>query len=147
VIGNRAQVGGGLNILPFVVIALVVMAIVLSVGMDIASNFAQGINDSAFEQAAEDTTTPDSYYGPPLVPIPVVVVMAFLVGGVVSVVKRTDSEPEQPDEITVIQNKYVDGDIRTTTKLEAELEQEVEPYLDDSDVQELDDLLNGDDTE
>jgi uncharacterized membrane protein len=124
--------------------------LVLSGLLDVAHSIAVGVDESAFEEAAKNTTTPGTYYGPPLVTLPVVVVLALLVGGYLTALRESEENDGgvSKDRITLLKEDYVDGDIRSTLKLEQELEQEVEPFLDDSDVQELDDMLdNGDDTE
>lgn len=78
-------------VLVFGAVSLVVVSIVLLFGMDIAGEFAQGIDvDNDYSDAANDTvnTTGDAFelFGTSVLVIPAAAVLAVLIGGLVGAV-------------------------------------------------------------
>lgn len=125
-------------LLIFMAITLVVVSIVLLIGLEMASVFAEGINESEFEQAANNTTTLCSSTtggcGPsydPLIQLPTLAAIAFVIVTTVTLMgnsgESTESGSSRQEPITVIQQKYVDGEIATEEQLERELEWYIYP--------------------
>jgi len=75
----------------------------------------------------------------------IVTVLAVIVVNLFSIrapVKQSDARDKDPVEIA--KERYVDGEIQTTVKLEQELEQTLDPDIDDATIDEIDDLLGRD---
>jgi ABC-type Fe3+ transport system permease subunit len=90
---RKAQRGqlGIFMVLVFGAVALVVVSIVLLFGMDIAGEFAEGINvDNEYSDAANDTvnSTGDAFqlFGTSVLVIPAAAVLAVLIGGLIGAV-------------------------------------------------------------
>jgi len=161
---NRGQTGG-FYILVYGVIAVVILFTVLTTGMGVASNVAESVNESDFEQAANNTTTVCSATTIGCGTSPVVsvwpaavltVILAVIIGGIRTVAAsgpgstRPDATGNSDgfDGVEKVKQQYVNGEIQTTVKLEQDLEDYLDPVVDDPAIDELDDLLhNGNDTD
>jgi len=157
---NRGQLVSA-HALTFAIISLAVVAIVASLGIEIMADFADGIavNTSGYNESAENITTVcNGVFGSCrssfnlFEPAFIVIVAVVVIGVVVNLTSNpTDHErhrDKQKQGIPWVKEQYVEGDIQTTLKLEDELEPHIDVYVDNSDVDELDDLLdNGDETE
>lgn len=142
---TKAQVSGGFNVLLTGAIAIVIVSIVVLTGMDIISEYAAGVNETEFAEAENETVTP--YHcnnagilgcntNPIIVPIAagVSVLLGVVIGGVSRYMGSRDTTPEpsnvrdsDAEPITVIQHKYVQGEIESEEQLERELEWYIYP--------------------
>jgi len=142
--------------MPQLMIGVVVLAIALTVGLEVMDAFATNIESAEFEPAAENTTTVCNGFGgcgggsSYLIVAPVAALLSIgigvVIGGVAHIRKDNtpDSTPTGPT-VESVKQRYVDGEIRTEIKLEQELSDVLDPTVDASTITEIDDLLDNND--
>lgn len=72
----------------------------------------------------------------------VVTALAVIVVHLISIRGPIDDTSESKSPVEIAKQRYVDGEIQTTVKLEDQLEDYIEREIDDTEIQEIDDLLD-----
>jgi len=141
--------------MPQLMIGVVVLAIALTVGLEVMDAFATNIESAEFEPAAENTTTVCNGFGgcgggsSYLIVAPVAALLSIgigvVIGGVAHIQKQRTPETPTGPTVESVKQRYIDGEIRTEIKLEQELSDVLDPTVDASTITEIDDLLDNND--
>lgn len=155
---NRAQSTG--PDLVGILIALTVISVVLFVGLNVFSEINQSLENGEFEEEVEGPQNLCNGMwgcnGPGPSDLLAPVILTFMGLALISAIRvakgwtpesgQTETqEDDGQSQIAYVQNQYVSGDIDTTVKLEDELDGLLDPEVDNTAVDELDDLLGDDD--